>query len=101
MQGFYKNDNGFLLWSADRVINDNFELWIDQKDTYSYPVEGWIWADSELIARQTLECYGINPFASWTLNLETASYEAPTPYPSDGKMYMWSEDDLNWQEIVH
>lgn len=46
MQGFYKNDNGFLVWSADRVINNNFQLWIDQKDTYSYPVEGWIWADS-------------------------------------------------------
>ena len=100
MQGFYKNDNGFLIWSADRVINDNFELWVDQKDTYSYPVEGWIWADSELIAKQTLECYGIQPFPSWTLNLETASYEAPTPYPIDGKAYIWSEDDLNWQEFT-
>jgi hypothetical protein len=100
MQGFYKNDNGFLIWSADRVINDNFELWIDQKDTYSYPVEGWIWADSELIAKQTLECYGIQPFPSWTLNLETASYEAPTLYPTDGKIYMWSEDNLNWQEVI-
>jgi len=54
MQGFYKNDNGFLVWSADRVINDNFELWLDQKETYSYPVEGWIWAESEEQARLTL-----------------------------------------------
>ena len=55
MQGFYKDDNGFLLWSADRVINDNFELWIDQKDTYSYPVDGWIWAETEEQARIVLD----------------------------------------------
>jgi len=54
MPGFYKNDNGSLLWSADRVINDNFQLWIDLKDTYNYPVEGWIWADSEAEARVIL-----------------------------------------------
>ncbi len=51
MEGFYKNDNGLLLWSADRVINENFELWKDKKDSYTYPVEGWIWADTEEEAR--------------------------------------------------
>jgi len=100
MQGFYKNDDGLLLWSADKVIGDNFELLIDQKDTYSYPIEGWIWADSELIARQSLECYKEQSFPSWTLNLETASYEAPTPYPLGDKVYIWSEEDLSWQELV-
>jgi len=54
MQGFYKNDNGSLLWSADKVINDNFELLIDQKDIYSYPVEGWIWADTTEEAKSIL-----------------------------------------------
>ena len=54
MQGFYKNDNGFLIWSADRVINENFQLWANQKDTYSYPVEGWIWADSTEEAKSIL-----------------------------------------------
>jgi hypothetical protein len=54
MQGFYKNDNGSLLWSADKVVADNFELWLDKKDIYSYPVEGWVWAESEEQARLTL-----------------------------------------------
>jgi len=98
--GFYKNDNGFLVWSADRVINENFELWENEKDTYNYPVEGWIWADTDLIARQILECYGQQPFPSWTVNLTTAQYEPPTPIPTDGKSYMWSEDDLNWKEVT-
>ena len=37
------------------------------------------------------------PFASWALNEENCTWEAPTPYPTDGLMYMWVEDDLNWQ----
>jgi hypothetical protein len=39
------------------------------------------------------------PFASWTLNEETARWEAPTPMPTDGKIYFWSEDDLTWLEV--
>lgn len=54
MQGFYKNDNGSLIWSADRVINASFELWLDKKDTYTYPVEGWIWAESTEEAKSIL-----------------------------------------------
>ena len=40
------------------------------------------------------------PFASWTKNSETYLWEAPTPMPTDGKMYQWNEEDLNWQETV-
>ena len=40
------------------------------------------------------------PFSSWTKNLETYLWESPTPMPTDGKMYQWVEEDLNWQEIV-
>ena len=98
--GFYKNDNNFLVWSADRVLNDNFELWEAQKDTYTYPVEGWIWADTELEARLSLECYGIQPFPSWSINMTTAEYDAPTPYPTDGKMYRWNEETTSWVEII-
>ena len=40
------------------------------------------------------------PFASWILNKESYLWEAPTPMPTDGKMYRWNEEELNWQEIV-
>jgi hypothetical protein len=99
MQGFYKNDNGFLIWSADRVLNDRFELWLDQKDTYQYPVEGWYWFDSEVEARNALECYGTQPFPSWTVNVATARWESPVPYPADGKVYYWDEATTSWVEI--
>jgi hypothetical protein len=40
------------------------------------------------------------PFASWLLNENTAQWEAPTPIPTDGKMYSWDEATTNWIEIL-
>jgi len=40
------------------------------------------------------------PFDSWLLNEDSCLWEAPTPYPTDGLMYQWVEDDLNWQAIT-
>ena len=39
------------------------------------------------------------PYPSWILNEDTCLWDSPVPYPSDGKMYMWNEDILNWEEI--
>lgn len=39
------------------------------------------------------------PFNSWTLNEETCRWEAPIPYPTDGKYYVWDERLLNWREV--
>lgn len=40
------------------------------------------------------------PFNSWRLNEDSCNWDAPTPYPQDGKMYTWSEDTLSWQEAL-
>jgi len=40
------------------------------------------------------------PFDSWILNEESCVWEAPTPYPTDGLIYQWVEDDLNWQALT-
>jgi len=40
------------------------------------------------------------PFESWQLVEESCTWTAPTPYPEDGLMYQWVEDDLNWQAIT-
>jgi hypothetical protein len=39
------------------------------------------------------------PYASWILNEETCRWEAPVPYPTDGLMYKWDEDSLDWVAI--
>jgi hypothetical protein len=40
------------------------------------------------------------PHNSWTLNKETYHWEAPTPMPTDGKLYGWNESNLAWEEIT-
>ena len=36
------------------------------------------------------------PFPSWTLNNETAQWEAPSAYPSNNDGYRWGEDAQTW-----
>lgn len=36
------------------------------------------------------------PFPSWSLNEETFNWDAPVPYPSDGKLYRWDEQAGQW-----
>ena len=40
------------------------------------------------------------PYASWTLNESTWTYEAPEAYPDDGKQYVWNENKTEWEEVV-
>jgi hypothetical protein len=39
------------------------------------------------------------PFDSWVLDEETAQWEAPVEYPTDGKDYSWDEETTSWVEI--
>ena len=43
--------------------------------------------------------YAPQPYASWTLNNTTWTWEAPTPMPTDGKVYKWDEPTTAWVEI--
>ena len=40
------------------------------------------------------------PYPSWLLNTNTCQWEAPTPYPTDGKYYIWNEETQSWVEIT-
>jgi len=40
------------------------------------------------------------PFPSWVLDEITCLWSAPTPMPTDGKMYNWDEATLAWVEFV-
>ena len=38
------------------------------------------------------------PFPSWTLD-SNHDWQPPTPMPSDGEMYSWNEEELEWVAI--
>ncbi len=41
-----------------------------------------------------------NGFASWTFNEDQCQFEAPVPYPEDGKFYVWDEPTVAWVEFT-
>ena len=51
--GFYKNENSGLLYAPNFVYGpyQTFSLLKENKDHYTYPVEGWYWFDSEVEAK--------------------------------------------------
>ena len=36
------------------------------------------------------------PFESWLLDEESASWQAPVAYPTDGDIYVWDEETISW-----
>jgi hypothetical protein len=39
------------------------------------------------------------PYTKWVLNEETCKWEAPTPYPTDNKSYVWNDNQGEWEEL--
>jgi hypothetical protein len=39
------------------------------------------------------------PYTKWVLNEETCRWEAPTPYPTDNKIYVWNDNQGEWEEL--
>jgi len=44
--------------------------------------------------------YEPQPYPSWTISEPTWTWNPPTPYPLDGKKYVWNEDTKSWDELV-
>ena len=42
----------------------------------------------------------LKPYTSWVLNENTCLWDAPTPMPTDGKMYSWDEATTSWVEAA-
>jgi hypothetical protein len=40
------------------------------------------------------------PYTSWILDEKTCLWDAPTPMPTDEKMYQWDEATTSWIEQV-
>lgn len=58
----------------------------------NYAGIGYTWDGTGFAAPQ--------PYPSWSLNSDTYLWEAPTPYPTDGKIYSWNESTTSWVEIT-
>ena len=39
------------------------------------------------------------PYPSWSLNTETANWDAPVAYPEGEGSYIWNEETQSWDEV--
>jgi hypothetical protein len=39
------------------------------------------------------------PFSKWTLDTETCLWVPPIPYPSDGLVYLWNDNQGTWEAL--
>ena len=49
--------------------------------------------------RRVAEHQARKPFPSWIGDVDAMTWQAPTPYPNDGKNYDWDEEQLTWVEM--
>lgn len=86
-QGFYKKEDTEILYAPNIVEAPSYVLVAQNKDSYTYPVDGWIWADSEEIA--------ISYF-------ETASPNAPLfdVQPENYKLAAGKTDEEEFMKLV-
>ena len=40
--------------------------------------------------------YAPQPYPSWTIAAPTWTWQPPTPYPQDGRVYVWTESTQSW-----
>jgi len=63
---------------------------------YNYATVGGTFSDAPEWSAQGGAFIPPQPFPSWVLNPDTALWETPIPYPSDGGMYLWNESTVAW-----
>lgn len=54
----------------------------------------YFWEEDKLSWRDAVI---FKPYPSWTFNENTVEWEAPVPYPNDGKLYNWDEESQSWK----
>ena len=49
--GFYKLDGDQIFYGPNFVENMNYQLYKEEHEKHTYPIDGWYWFDSEEEAR--------------------------------------------------
>ena len=50
---------------------------------------------------EELDCFiPPKPYDSWVFSTSSYEWEAPIPYPTDGKVYGWYEPSISWVEFT-
>lgn len=86
--GFYKKDETQILFAPNIVESTGYMLVATDKDSYQYPVDGWIWANSLDEA--------ITYFANNTSNI----IEPFDIQPENYKLSASREDEVEFNKLI-
>lgn len=53
----------------------------------------------DVFVGQEQQMFPVKPYESWIFNEVNHCWEAPFPFPPDGKNYIWNEEIQNWIEF--
>jgi hypothetical protein len=82
----------------------------EKNQTVSYQLVNGVYTDvfsveqmtaEEIAAKQQAvkDAWASNGFASWVFDEAICAFNAPTPYPTDVKIYQWDEPTVSWTEV--
>jgi hypothetical protein len=87
-QGFYKKDETQILFAPNTVDGPNYLLVAENKDSYEYPIDGWIWAislDAAVVYFASLNNQTVEPF-----NVQPENY----------KLAVSKEDENEFSKLI-
>lgn len=91
--------NTFVDSSPGQWIQTSYNTHGNQHKLGGTPLRGNFAGIGFIYDAQNDVFYEPQPYASWTLNQATWLWDAPTPYPQDGKKYYWDEATTSWKEL--
>lgn len=86
--GFYKKEDNQILYAPNIVEGAGYLLLANEKDSYEYPVDGWVWANS---LNDAITC-----FASLS-NQVIQSFDVE---PEGYKLAVSKEDETEFSKLI-
>lgn len=86
--GFYKKDETEILFAPNIVNGPNYMLVLAEKDSYEYPIDGWIYADS------------LDGAIAYFANSTNASIDPFDVQPENYKLSANREDEAEFSKLI-
>jgi len=86
--GFYKKEETEILFAPNIVNGPNYMLVLADKDSYEYPIDGWIYADS------------LDGAIAYFANFTNASINPFDVQPENYKLSANREDEAEFSKLI-
>jgi hypothetical protein len=86
--GFYKKDETQILFAPNIVDGPGYMLVVADKDSYEYPVDGWIYADS------------LDAAIAYFASNSNASTDAFDVQPENYKLATTRDDEAEFNKLI-